>query len=88
MNTTRARNGKIYPATRDRDELARIIGLEHTFACQLGLSHRKVQRRLLYAHGIRRSLGSISQDLSRFECDACEVKPERVPVAPEVIAWH
>ena len=85
MNTRRGRDGKLYPTARDRAELARIIGLEHTLHCRKGLSRHVIQRRLLALHGIRRSIGAISQDLSRYECDRCAVRPAE---RPAVVVWR
>lgn len=89
MNTRRGRDGKTYPATRKPDDLARLVGIEHALACREGLSRRQVQRRMLFRHGIRRSLGAISQDLSRYECDKCAARPAPVPAErPAVISWR
>jgi hypothetical protein len=90
VNTRRGRDGKVYPVTRDPAELARLVGVEHALACKEGLSRRQVQRRLLYRHGIRRSVGAISQDLRKFECPQCsaESEPASVPARPEVFAWR
>lgn len=85
MDTRPGKDGKLYPVTRDRAELARIIGLVHTLHCQEGLSRHKLQKRLLFRHGIRRSIGAISQDLSRFECDQCAPAPV---VRPKAFAWR
>jgi hypothetical protein len=85
VNTRPGRDGKWYPATRRPADLARIIGLEHALHCKEGLSRRKLQKRLAMRHGIRRSLGAISQDLSRYECDKCAVKPD---VRPQAFAWR
>jgi hypothetical protein len=81
----RGRDGKTYPATRKPAELARIIGLEHALHCKEGLSRHKLQKRLLFRYGIRRSLGAISQDLSRYECPECAVRPAEPPRA---FAWR
>ena len=88
MNVTQGHDGKLYPATRKRDDLTRIIGLEHRLACREGLSRRQVQTRLFYRHGVRRSVGAISQDLARFECDDCAASPAPPPARPEVYEWH
>jgi len=85
VNTRPGRDGKWYPATRRPADLARIRALVHALACSEGLSRRKTQTRLAMRHGIKRSLGSISQDLSRFECDKCQVRPAP---APRVFAWR
>jgi hypothetical protein len=90
VKTMRGRDGKVYPVTRDRAELARIIGLEHALACREGLSRPMTQRRLLMRYGIRRSIGAISQDLRKFECPQCSAEPEPAspPARPEVFAWR
>jgi hypothetical protein len=85
VSTRPGRDGKLYPVSRDRAELARIIGLEHALHCGEGLSRHKLQKRLLFRHGIRRSIGAISQDLARFECDKCAPAPV---VLPQAFAWR
>ena len=85
VNTRPGKDGKAYPATRDRAELARIIGIEHALHCGEGLSRHKLQKRLAMRHGIRRSIGAISQDLARYECDKCAAKPD---VRPQAFAWR
>jgi hypothetical protein len=85
VNTRRGADGKTYPVTRDRAELARTRGLVHALHCQEGLSRHAIQKRLLIRHGIRRSLGAVSQDLSRYECPECAPAPV---VRPAVLSWH
>jgi hypothetical protein len=85
VDTRPGRDGKWYPISRKPAELARIIGLEHALHCQEGLSRRKTQKRLLFRHGIRRSLGAISGDLARYECPECAVRPAEPPRA---FAWR
>jgi hypothetical protein len=85
VNTRPGRDGKWYPVSRDRAELNKIIGIEHTLHCQEGLSRHKLQKRLLARYGIKRSIGAISQDLARYECSKCAPAPA---VRPAVIAWR
>ncbi len=74
-NLTAGRDGKMYMAWRDPADRIRVIGLVHRLACSEGLSRRQVQRRLFDFH-VRRSVGTISQYLSRYECDQCAKRPE------------
>jgi hypothetical protein len=85
VNTRPGKDGKWYPVTRKPADLARIRGLVHSLHCQQGLSRHKIQKRLLMCHGIRRSIGAISQDLSRFECDKCAPAPV---VRSQAFAWR
>jgi len=85
VDTRPGKDGKWYPVTRKPADLARIIGLEHALHCKEGLSRHKLQKRLLMRHGIRRSLGAISQDLARYECDKCAPAPV---VRPQAFAWR
>jgi hypothetical protein len=93
MGLTLSKNGRLYPSSRSSQELARIRVLVHELRCGEGLSLRQVRKRLM-DHHVWRSLGSISADLSRFECDLCATSPaapEPAPgpaVAPEVTAWR
>jgi len=85
VNSKPGKDGKWYPATRKPADLDRIRGLVHSLHCKEGLSRRKTQKRLLFRHGIRRSIGAISQDLSRYECPECAVRPAEPPRA---FAWR
>ena len=83
-------DGKVYLARRVPAELARTRAIVHRLACGEGLSRREIQRRLFDLH-VKRSVGSISQDLSRFECDRCAVapKPAARPAGPaEAYSWR
>lgn len=84
-------DGKLYLARRSPAQLARTRALVHQLACQEGLSRREVRKRLV-DFGIWRSVGSISQDLSRYECDRCATTPAAPASAssasPEAYAWR
>jgi hypothetical protein len=90
MGLTLSKNDKLYPSTRDPDELARTRALVHQLAHQ-GLSIREVRKRLV-DHHVWRSVGSISADLAKFECPSCATTPAE-PVAedsarPEAYSWQ
>ena len=74
VNTTqvrRGRDGKNYPATPlTRPERSRAIRRAHELICRDGLSIRAAQARMAEA-GLRRSVGTIAQDLRGFECPHC-----------------
>ena len=53
-------------------QLERVRGLVHDLACGSQLSVRATQRELERVYGIRRSIGSIQADLSRFSCSRCQ----------------
>lgn len=64
-------DGHLYPAEPLTEaEHDRIRGLAHSLRHR-GMSYRQVQRALFDQHGIRRSIGSVYADLTRFECDRC-----------------
>jgi hypothetical protein len=65
----RGLDGRLYPARQlPAGELARIRRLEHALHCRDGLSIRATRQSLSESYGIRRSVGSISQDLTRWSC--------------------
>ena len=88
MNITTGRDGKLYMAWRSPAQLARIRALEHQLHCVQGLSVREVRKALFDRH-VMRSVGSISQDLARFECDRCATTPAEPAsqARPEAHAW-
>jgi hypothetical protein len=64
-------DGHLYPPELPTEaELERIRGLSHALRHR-GLSYRQVQRALADQHAIRRSVGSIHNDLTAFCCDRC-----------------
>jgi hypothetical protein len=73
IEVRRGRDGKHYPMRMPTppDERERARTLAHRLHCADGLSFRQVQRALADQHGIRRSLGQLHADLTRFECDRC-----------------
>jgi hypothetical protein len=89
LNITISRNGKLYPARRDPADLARTRAIVHQLAHAEGLSIRQIRRRLV-DHHVLRSIGSISADLAKFECDACAASPapSASQARPEVTAWR
>jgi hypothetical protein len=69
--TRRGVDGKSYPAAPlSRQERNRARWLAHNLVHGDGLSIRAAQRRMAEA-GLHRSVGTIAQDLERFECPAC-----------------
>lgn len=86
-------NGYLYPSRQLTEaEHQRLVDLVHHLACGKGMSIQQVRKHLV-DYGIWRSVGAISQYLSRFECDRCA---SSVPVSaaapatstrPEVFSW-
>jgi hypothetical protein len=89
VNVQQGRDGKLYPAQMPPPAAWRwrVIKLTHALAHERGLSVRATQRELA-SRGYRRSLGSISYDLSRQmpTCSWCR-SAERLR-AGEVTAWQ
>lgn len=87
------RDGKLYPPRqRSAAEVARLRDTEHHLHCRLGLSIRAVQAALL-TEDIRRSIGMIHLDLTRFECPRCWTAPKPPPPPDprqkaQVFAWR
>ena len=74
IEVRRGRDGKLYPPRMptplaEREQQARTLA--HQLHCGQGLSFRAVQAALRGQHGIRRSLGQVYNDLTRFECPRC-----------------
>jgi hypothetical protein len=74
---TRGKDGKLYrPSQLSEPELRRVRGLAHALVHRDGLSVRAAQRVMLESYGVRRSIGAISQDLTRWSCgDKCPTPP-------------
>jgi hypothetical protein len=91
MGLTLSKNDRLYPSTRDPDELAKIRALVHQLAHAEGLSIRGIRARLVDYH-VWRSIGSISADLTKFECPSCATTPAEPEAASaaraEVYAWQ
>lgn len=83
----RGLDGKTYPSYRWRGEdLAHVIGRCHYLAHDEGLSVRQIVARLA-AEGITRSVGSVSEYLSRNHCVGCS-GDESVPPEQPHTSWR
>jgi hypothetical protein len=84
VEVVRGHDGKLYGARQlPPGELARRRRLVHALRCRDRLSTREVVRVLAEQYGIRRSMGSICNDLRDYRCPYCpEPVPEPLP-APE-----
>ncbi|MFZ4894653.1 hypothetical protein ACL9RL_09400 [Plantibacter sp. Mn2098] len=75
-------DGKVYP-TRPRkpNEMAAVAGLSHRLSHE-GLSTRQIVAALEERHGIRRSVGSVNGDLTKWRCGDCSGEPDNPPEQP------
>ena len=73
IEVRRGRDGKLYPPRMPTPlaERERARTLAHQLICGRKLSYRAAQAALRDEFGIRRSLGQVYADLTRFECDRC-----------------
>jgi len=73
VEVRRGRDGKLYPPRMPLppEELARVRSLAHKLRCAGDLSIRGVQKAMLEEHGVRRSVGQVWNDLTRYECERC-----------------
>jgi hypothetical protein len=77
VEVVRGADGKLYGARAlPPAELARRRRLTHALHCRDQLSLREVRRVLAGQYGIRRSMGSICNDLRDYRCPYC---PDRTP---------
>jgi hypothetical protein len=67
------RDSKLYPVggSLPLPERARAIQLAHRARCRDQLSYRQVIKVLADA-GIRRSLGQVHNDITRYACERCD----------------
>jgi hypothetical protein len=84
VEVVRGTDGKLYGARQlPQAELARRRRLVHALHCRDQLSLREARRTLAEQYGIRRSMGSVCNDLRDYRCPYCpEPVPEPLP-APE-----
>jgi hypothetical protein len=76
VEVSRRGDNKLYPAQPlSREQRNRIRWLIHDLHCRGGLTVRAAQRVMLEQHGVRRSLGALSRDLTAFECKLCADPP-------------
>lgn len=67
------RDGKHYPLglPRPRAEYMALVALSHTLRCIEHLSYPQMQQALLDRYGVRRSLGSVWNDVNAYRCPRC-----------------
>jgi hypothetical protein len=85
VEVVRGHDGKLYGARQlPPAELARRRRLVHALRCRDRLSTREVVRVLAEQYGVRRSMGSVCNDLRDYRCPYCpDRSPEPPPAAPE-----
>jgi hypothetical protein len=70
------RDGRRYPAEPlTREQRNRLRWLAHNLHCRDGQTIRQVQATMLESYAVRRSIGAIHGDLTRFECPHCAEPP-------------
>lgn len=84
------RDGKLYPVglPRPAAEHLALVALSHTLRCIEHLSYPQMQRALLDRHGVRRSLGSVWNDINVYKCPHCVPKPPPPPDPRQRIQVH
>jgi hypothetical protein len=85
VEVVRGADNRLYPARLlPPGELARRRRLVHALRCRDQLSLREVVRVLAEQYGIRRSMGSICNDLRDYRCPYCpEPAPDPAPAPQE-----
>lgn len=85
VEVVRGHDGKLYGARQlPPGELARRRRLVHALHCRDRLSTREVVRVLAEQYGIRRSMGSVCNDLRDYRCPYCpDRSPDPAPAAQE-----
>lgn len=73
IELVRGRDGKRYPVTGNLppDQRNKARWAAHNLCHRDHHSIRAAQKIMLDQYAIRRSIGSICQDLARFECPSC-----------------
>lgn len=90
-----ASDGRLYPPSWPHmppAERQRLRDIEHDYHCRQGLSIRQTQAAMA-REGIRRSVGQLHQDLTRFECSHCSTAPRPAPPPDPAqrarpVAWY
>jgi hypothetical protein len=85
VEVVRGADGKLYGARQlPPAELARRRRLTHALHCRDRQSLREVRRILAQQYGIRRSMGSICNDLRDYRCPYCpDPAPDQAPAPQE-----